>query len=166
LDLPSGGYLLATVHRASNTDDPANLRAIVSALSDAGEPVIFPVHPRTRKAMEAAGIAPGDNVRVVEPVSYLEMLNLEQHARKILTDSGGVQKEAFWFAVPCITLRDETEWVETVETGWNTLTGTDRARVTAAIAAPMPAGTPPQVYGDGKAAERIAGILKEEVRKT
>ncbi|MFL5734111.1 MAG: non-hydrolyzing UDP-N-acetylglucosamine 2-epimerase [Chloroflexia bacterium] len=156
------GYLLATVHRASNTDNPANLASILEALSASAEPVVFPVHPRTRKAMEAAGINAGANVLAIEPVSYLEMLTLEEHARKILTDSGGVQKEALWFRVPCITLRDETEWVETVECGWNTLVGTDRQRILAAIAAPNPPGPPPQIYGDGRAAERIAGILKEE----
>jgi len=120
------------------------------------------VHPRTRKAMEAAGVTPGDNLLAIEPVSYLEMLALEEHARKILTDSGGVQKEALWFRVPCITLREETEWVETLECGWNTLAGTDPARILAAISAPAPTGVPPQIYGDGHAAERIAGIVKEE----
>src|SRR5205814_10367189 len=107
LGLRSGEYLLVTVHRASNTDNLDNLRSIVSALSEAGERVVFPAHPRTRKAMEAAGIEPGDNVQTVEPVSYMEMLALEKHARKILTDSGGVQKEALWLGVPCITMRTE-----------------------------------------------------------
>ena len=162
LGVAPGRYLLATVHRASNTDNAANLTAIVSALSASGETVVFPVHPRTRKAMQAAGVRPGDNVVAVEPVSYLEMLTLEEHARKILTDSGGVQKEALWFRAPCVTLREETEWVETVEWGWNTLAGTDPERILAAIAAPTPAGDPPQIYGDGHAAERIANILKEE----
>lgn len=164
LGLTSGGYLLATVHRASNTDDTANLAAIVSALSAAGEPVVFPVHPRTRKAMQAAGIEPSSNVRAVDPVSYLEMLTLEEHAHKVLTDSGGVQKEAFWFRVPCITMRTETEWVETVECGWNTITGTDPQRILEAISAPRPQGNPPQVYGDGHAARRIVGILKEMLK--
>lgn len=159
LGVESGGYLLATVHRASNTDDPANLAAILSALSDCGETVIFPMHPRTRLAIEAAGIATGSNVRVIEPVSYIEMLALEKHARMILTDSGGVQKEALWLQVPCVTMRDETEWVETVELGWNTLTGTDPARILAAIAAPPPQNAPPPVYGDGHAAEKIARMM-------
>jgi UDP-N-acetylglucosamine 2-epimerase len=162
LGVVPGRYLLATVHRASNTDNASNLARIVAALSASGEPVVFPVHPRTRKAMEAAGVRPGGNVLAVEPVSYLEMLTLEEHARKILTDSGGVQKEALWFRVPCITLREETEWVETVECGWNTLVGTEPGRILAAISAPRPSGVPPQIYGDGHAAERIANILKEE----
>ena len=156
----AGEYLLVTVHRASNTDNLDNLRAIVSALSEAGEQVVFPAHPRTRKAMEDAGIEPGDDVQTIEPVSYMEMLALEKHTRKILTDSGGVQKEALWLGVPCITMRTETEWVETVECGWNTLTGTNPTRILAAIHAPRPADNPPQVYGDGRASERIAGLLK------
>lgn len=159
LGLQRGEYLLATVHRASNTDVPANLRSIVEALSETRETVVFPVHPRTRKAMEVAGVEPGENVRAIAPLSYLEMLALEMHARKILTDSGGVQKEALWFGVPCITMRDETEWVETVECGWNTLAGSDPARIVAAVKAPRPAGEPPRVYGDGDAAGKIAGIL-------
>jgi UDP-N-acetylglucosamine 2-epimerase len=159
LEVESGKYLLATVHRASNTDDPANLANIIGALSDSGEPVVFPAHPRTAKALQQAGVVPGPNVRQLGPVSYLEMLALEKHARKVLTDSGGVQKEAMWLAVPCITMRDETEWVETVELGWNTLTGTDHARILAAIHAPRLHSTPPDVYGDGHAAENIVNVL-------
>jgi UDP-GlcNAc3NAcA epimerase len=152
-------YLLATVHRASNTDDPANLAAIAAALSNAGETVVFPVHPRTRKAIATSGIVMSGNIMPVEPVSYLDMIALEQHARTILTDSGGVQKEALWLGVPCITLRDETEWVETVESGWNTLAGTDTARILAALRHPQPQGAPPQPYGDGHASERIVEVL-------
>jgi UDP-N-acetylglucosamine 2-epimerase len=162
LGVESGRYLLATMHRASNTDDPRNLANIVGALSDSGDPVVFPAHPRTRKAMEQAGITPGANVQQLAPISYLEMVALERHARKILTDSGGVQKEAMWMGVPCITMRDETEWVETVELGWNTLTGTDPARILAAIHAPRFHSTPPDVYGDGHAAENIANVLSAE----
>jgi UDP-N-acetylglucosamine 2-epimerase len=159
LGVEPGKYLLATVHRASNTDDPRNLASIMLALSRAGHTVVFPVHPRTRKAMREAGITPGSNVLAVDPVSYLEMLTLEKHARAILTDSGGVQKEAFWFGVPCITLREETEWVETVELGWNTLAGTDPDRILAALDKPKPLAPPPPVYGDGRASERIAAVL-------
>lgn len=162
LGVASGRYLLATVHRASNTDDPRNLQSIMAALTQSGEPVIFPVHPRTRKALQQAGIVPGDNVRPIDPVSYLEMVALEKHARKILTDSGGVQKEALWLGVPCITLRNETEWVETVEAGWNTLTGTDPAHILAAIHAPRQDSPTPKLYGNGHAAENIADILQRE----
>ncbi len=159
LGVQSNGYLLATVHRASNTDDPANLAAIISALSMAGQPVVFPIHPRTRKAIQEAGIVPGDNIIATEPVSYLEMLALERHASAILTDSGGVQKEALWLGVPCITLREETEWVETVECGWNTLAGTNPAQILAALSKPRPANTPPNLYGDGQASQAIANLL-------
>jgi UDP-GlcNAc3NAcA epimerase len=161
LGLAPGEYLLATVHRASNTDDPASLAAITAALSKSDETVVFPVHPRTRKAIATSGIVLGGNVMPIEPVSYLEMIALEKHARAILTDSGGVQKEALWLGVPCITLRDETEWVETVESGWNTLAGTDTARILAALRKPPPHGAPPQPYGDGRAAERIVEILRQ-----
>jgi UDP-GlcNAc3NAcA epimerase len=159
LALRPGEYLLATVHRASNTDDLANLSAIVSALNGIGEPIVFPVHPRTHKAMQAAGVELATNVMAIEPVSYLEMLALEKHARVILTDSGGVQKEAFWFGVPCVTLRGETEWVETVENGWNTLVGTDPERILNAVKKPRPSEEPPKLYGDGRAADRIASEL-------
>jgi UDP-N-acetylglucosamine 2-epimerase len=162
LGLTPGEYLLATVHRASNTDDPANLAAIIAALSASGETVVFPVHPRTRKAIATAGIVMGGNVMPIEPVSYLEMIALEQHARAILTDSGGVQKEALWLGVPCVTLRDETEWIETVESGWNTLAGTDTAHILAALRRPRPQGTPPQPYGDGHASELIVEILGQQ----
>jgi UDP-N-acetylglucosamine 2-epimerase len=159
-DLPDKGYLLVTVHRAANTDDPARLRAIVAALNALDEPVIFPVHPRTRAAL-AAGLPLRPHVRAIDPVGPLDMLRLEQGARLILTDSGGVQKEAYWLAVPCLTLRDETEWVETVAHGWNVLVGTDPARIIAAVATFAPPGTPPPLYGTGHAAEAIAAILEE-----
>lgn len=161
LGVEPGRYLLATVHRASNTDDPRALAGIMAALSACGEPVVFPVHPRTRKVLDMCGTKIGKNLLAIPPVSYLEMLALERQARKILTDSGGVQKEALWMGVPCITLRDETEWVETVECGWNTLVGTDEGRILAAIAAPRPGSGPPQPYGDGRAAERIADVMRE-----
>ena len=162
LGVSSGGYLLATAHRASNTDDPRNLAAILSALNASGEQVVFPVHPRTRKALQETGIVAGKNVMAIEPVSYLEMLALARHARAILTDSGGVQKEAFWLGVPCITLRDETEWVETVEFGWNTLAGTDPERILAALKLPKPTGVPPTIFGEGRAAEAIADVISKK----
>ena len=160
-DLPDKGYLLVTVHRAANTDDPARLRAIVTALNALDELVIFPVHPRTRAVLATAGLALRPHVRAIDPVGPLDMLRLEQGARLILTDSGGVQKEAYWLAVPCLTLRDETEWVETVAQGWNVLVGTDPARIAAAVATFAPPGSPPPLYGTGHAAEAIARILEE-----
>jgi UDP-GlcNAc3NAcA epimerase len=152
-------YLLATVHRASNTDDPERLREILSALEASGERVVFPAHPRTRKVLETGGMAVGGNISLSEPVSYMDMLALEKGARVVLTDSGGVQKEAFWLGVPCVTLRDETEWVETVELGWNTLAGTNQERILEALAQPVPSTAPPPVYGDGRASEKIASLL-------
>lgn len=113
--LSEKGYLLATIHDAKNTHDRNRLKAIFSALSNADEEVVFPIHPRTRRALESTdNISLSPNVQVIEPVGYLDMIRLEAEARMILTDSGGIQKEAYWLGVPCITLRDETEWVETV----------------------------------------------------
>jgi UDP-N-acetylglucosamine 2-epimerase len=164
LDLESGSYLLATVHRAGNTDNLQNLSSILEALSEVEEAVVFPAHPRTRRAMEGIGYAPSPHVHLLEPVGYLEMLKLEKNARLVLTDSGGVQKEAFFFGVPCVTLREETEWVETVEAGWNTLVGANKERILQAVHTFRPEGDQPQVFGDGKASEKIVRHL-ESVRR-
>ncbi|MDQ2914207.1 MAG: UDP-N-acetylglucosamine 2-epimerase (non-hydrolyzing) [Chloroflexota bacterium] len=161
LALGPGEYALATIHRAGNTDDPQRLSQILRCLEAAGVPVIFPVHPRTRTALEVIGAARPVNIRMLEPVSYVAMLRLERDARFILTDSGGVQREAFWLGVPCITLRDQTEWVETVSTGWNQLVGVDPGRVRAAVAKAKPTEQAPQCYGDGHAADRIAALFSE-----
>jgi UDP-N-acetylglucosamine 2-epimerase len=161
LGLAGRSYLLATVHRAANTDDPTRLRAIVTALNALAEVVIFPVHPRTRAALRALDVPLAPHVRVLDPLGPLDMLRLEQQARLILTDSGGVQKEAYWLAVPCITLREETEWTETVAQGWNCLAGADPARITAAVAGFAPQGAPPPLFGDGHTAEAITNILEE-----
>ncbi len=165
LGVQAGGYLLATVHRAANTDDPAKLRSIVAAFAQIGSPtrpVIFPVHPRTRKVMESLGIVGGAGVKLIAPVGYLAMLDLERNAAMIITDSGGVQKEAYFLAVPCLTLRDETEWVETVASGWNRLVGTDtEAIIAAAQSAQPPAAAPPPLFGDGQAGEKIAELISK-----
>jgi len=167
LGLMPKSYLLATVHRPYNTDDPARLQSILEAFIEIGEPVIFPVHPRTRKRI--AGLAgtlnlgpAAGNLRLIEPVGYLDMLMLEQHARMILTDSGGMQKEAYFFAVPCVTLRPETEWVETVEAGWNLVVDADRERILwAANGRCWPQEAPGPIFGDGRAAEKIAHGLSK-----
>ena len=117
--------MLATVHRSENTDDPARLSRILSAFNALDEPVVFPVHPRARKVIAEADCGSEPHVHLIDPVGYLEMVALSASARLVLTDSGGLQKEAYWLGVPCVTLRDETEWVETVEAGWNTLVGAD-----------------------------------------
>jgi UDP-N-acetylglucosamine 2-epimerase len=156
LDLRPGSYLLATVHRPANTDDQQNLSSILRALASTDEVVVFPAHPRASQAMERLGLEVSSNVRLLEPVSYLDMLALEKNARLILTDSGGVQKEAYFFGVPCLTLREETEWVETTEAGWNLLVGADEQRIVEAIHEFRPQGERPPLFGDGKASQRIA----------
>lgn len=162
-DVASGGYYLATIHRAENTDSFERLQSIVNGLADMRETVVLPVHPRTRKQLQAFGLydrlAAATAVRLIEPVSYLEMLLLEKHAKGIITDSGGVQKEAYFAGVPCFTLRDETEWTETLEYGWNRLVNPLRESVAAAIAAfERPAGKP-DVYGDGNSAGKIVETI-------
>lgn len=159
LELVPRSYLLATVHRPSNTDNKVHLVSILTALERVDEVVVFPAHPRTQKAIHALGITLNSRVRVVEPVSYLDMLVLEKNARLILTDSGGVQKEAYFFGVPCVTLRDETEWVETVNVGWNVLVGADPDRIEEAVKSFSPQRERPTVFGNGRASERIATIL-------
>lgn len=159
LGLVPGAYLLATIHRAGNTDVRENLSAIIAGLNAAGERVVFPLHPRTRHALAQWGIVPAENVLLIEPVGYLDMLALEKNARLILTDSGGVQKEAYWLGIPCITLREETEWVETVEAGWNILVGTSVERIVKAVHTFRPREERPALFGDGRAGEKIVEIL-------
>jgi UDP-GlcNAc3NAcA epimerase len=156
------GYVLATLHRAENVDDPSRLAAWLAALA-IDWPVILPLHPRTRSALAAAGLQLPGNVTAIDPVGYLEMVALELHATAIATDSGGVQKEAYLAGVPCITLRAETEWVETVAAGWNRVVGDDPSGLRAALgdAAFMDRSRPrPELYGDGRAAERIVDGLE------
>ena len=161
--LRAGAYYLATVHRAENTEEGGNLRQIFDALGALDRPVILPLHPRTEKRMAELGVAIGANVQVLAPQGYLDMLALQRGAACVLTDSGGIQKEAYYLRVPCVTLRTETEWVETVATGWNTLVGTDPERILAAVARRPAPGTPhPDLYGDGMTAGRIVEILSAE----
>ncbi len=162
LGLEPGAYLLATVHRPRNTDRLENLRAILSAFQASGEVVVFLAHPRTQKALRRVSLTVNSNVRIIEPVSYLDMLALEQKARLIVTDSGGVQKEAYFLGVPCVTLREDTEWPETVETGWNVIVGADRQKIVAAIRDFRPSSQRrPEIFGDGRAAARIARLLEK-----
>ncbi len=161
LRLDPGRYALATVHRAANTDDPARLADIFDALALLHERVVVPLHPRTRAALMGTDIEVEPPVLLVEPVGYLDMIALEANARVILTDSGGVQKEAYLLGVPCVTLRDETEWAETLAGRWNVLAGTDTHRIIEAARRPRPAGEPPAVFGDGHAAERMVAALEE-----
>jgi UDP-GlcNAc3NAcA epimerase len=157
----SGAFALATVHRAENTDDAERLRNTVLALEEIARtecPVVWPVHPRTRKRLADAGLAL-DAVTAIDPVSYVDMLLLESRARVVLTDSGGVQKEAYFFQVPCVTLREETEWQETLEHGCNVIAGADRAAIVAAVKAHRP-GPWTSHYGNGHAGESILDAIE------
>jgi UDP-N-acetylglucosamine 2-epimerase len=159
--LPEGGeegeYVLATAHRNYNTDSPERLGAVLDCLRAAERRVIFPMHPRTRKSIETWDLELPANVEVRDPQTYTEMLVLERGAVAIATDSGGVQREAYLWGVPCITMREETEWIETVSTGWNTLVGVDAEKFRAALATVSPEARPP-IFGNGNAAERIAEL--------
>ena len=160
LGLSVGNYLLATVHRANNTDVRGRLAAILAAFAQADEPVVFPIHPRTRKQIIIFDLDIPSNVRLIEPLSYFDSLVLQKYARLLLTDSGGMQKEAYCLGTPCVTLREQTEWVETVEVGWNVLVGADTQRIVEAIRSFEPPAERPLLYGDGRAAERIVSILE------
>jgi UDP-GlcNAc3NAcA epimerase len=155
LGLHQGDYLVVTAHRAGNVDRPDRLERLVALLEALPRPTVFPVHPRTRDRLEAAGLLDRlDGVTLVAPLGYLDFLELARHARAILTDSGGVQKEAYLLGVPCVTLRDTTEWVETVDSGWNVLVDLDRDAALAAVDRTPPAERP-ELYGGGHAAERV-----------
>jgi len=160
-----GEYVLATAHRNYNTDSPQRLGAVLACLESTERRVIFPLHPRTRKSIETWGLKTPANVELRNPATYTEMLTLERDAVAIATDSGGVQREAYLWGVPCITMREETEWVETVSTGWNTLVGVDVGKFRAAIAKPRPESRPP-IFGDGHAAERIAGLIVSHLERS
>lgn len=162
-DLQCTKYALATVHRAENTDDPDRLSAIFSALNTISKTtkVVLPLHPRTKKYITDLNLLQdiSNDIILTEPLSFLDMVRLEQSAKLILTDSGGVQKEAFFYNVPCITLRDETEWVETVDSGWNVLAGANFERIMSAFAGLKKPSGVVDVYGDGTASRKILDIL-------
>ncbi len=154
-------YILATIHRAENTDDSARLAGIVGAFADLQRTILLPLHPRTRNALARAGLTLPANVEACDPLGYLDMVGALRDADIVLTDSGGLQKEAYWLSVPCVTLRDETEWVETVEHGWNRLAGADRQQIVAAAHAARRLSAHPLLYGgDGRAAARITAELE------
>ncbi|GIK30319.1 MAG: UDP-N-acetylglucosamine 2-epimerase (non-hydrolyzing) [Chloroflexi bacterium] len=160
-------YALLTIHRPANTDDPDALAAILSGCGGLDLPVIFPVHPRTRVAMDRAGIALPENVRLINPLGYIDMLCLLEAAEVALTDSGGLQKEAYILKTPAVTIRTETEWVETVASGWNRLVAPDAQAIVSAVAeaAHNQPETHPDYYGDGNAAERIVAALEAFVEE-
>jgi UDP-N-acetylglucosamine 2-epimerase len=166
LGLQKGNYALATVHRAANTDNPSNLSSILTALGSLSMQVIFPVHPRTRKTIGQAGLTAPVNVKMIEPLGTFDFSMLEENADFILTDSGGIQKEAYVLGVRCITMREETEWVETVEAGWNKVVGADEGAIREAFEHWRPAGERPALYGDGDAAGEIYEILSKALEST
>lgn len=158
--LVQGGYLLATIHRAENTDDPDRLGGILRAFGAINRRILLPLHPRTGKAIERSGLVVPPNICLAGPLGYLDLVRALRDADAVMTDSGGLQKEAYWLGTPCITLRGETEWVETVEGGWNRLVGADEERIVfAASNLSRPATRLPLYGGDGRAAERIRDIL-------
>lgn len=150
-------FILLTIHRQENTDNIARLSSIVEAINAlSSESFVFPVHPRTRKILAANSLRFGAHVKLIDPIGYFEMLSYEENCKCVLTDSGGVQKEAFFFEKSCVTMRDSTEWVELVQSGWNTLTGADTERIVAAVKGISRPKTVPPLYGDGKCARLIA----------
>ena len=160
-----GGYALCTAHRAGTVDDPARLAAFVELVTALPLPVVLPLHPRTRARLDAAGLAgalAAGDVRVLPPLGMLDFTTLLVHASRVLTDSGGVQKEAYLAGVPCLTLRSRTEWTETVDTGWNTLVDLNRGATLAALEVPPPAERP-ELYGDGNAGARVVAAIEREV---
>lgn len=158
-ELSKQEYLLVTLHRSENTSEVTRMSSILSAFNSLDEPVVFPVHPRTRKIITEMGFQPKPHVRLIDPAGYLDMVALLGSARLILTDSGGLQKEAYWLGVPCLTLRNETEWVETVDAGWNILVGSDRNKIVAAVNSFSPPDLHPGLYGDGAAAIKCVDLL-------
>lgn len=162
LGLESGRYLLATAHRAENTDQLSRLEGIMTALvslAGSGLTVIFPVHPRTRKQLNRLSLNYPDRLHLIDPLPYLDMVLLEAHARLIATDSGGIQKEAYWLGVPCLTLRDETEWIETVKSGWNRLVGTLPHHIVAAVQEASAGRGNAWIWKRGQASRSIAHMV-------
>ena len=160
LNIKPKTYLYSTVHRAENTDKKKNLKNILRAFKESGEHIIFPIHPRTKKMLKQFKISIPNNVAIIDPVGYLDNLQLISKSKKVLTDSGGIQKEAYILKVPCITLRNETEWVETVEDGWNITVGAIPEKIISAINNFSPNSKQLNYFVRGSASERITEILK------
>lgn len=160
MDLRKGSYLVLTAHRSENIDDPGRFASILRALNSIEQLVIFPVHPRSRKVLAAMGFQPKPHLKLIDPLGYVDMVGLVSSARLVLTDSGGLQKEAYWLAVPCLTMRNETEWVETVAAGWNLLVGTESETIVNAVKTFSPPTPRPALYGDGAAAEKCVNLLR------
>jgi UDP-N-acetylglucosamine 2-epimerase (non-hydrolysing) len=166
LNIQKKKYDLCTLHRAENTDSENRLKTVVETLVESQEVIVFPIHPRTRKSLKKYGLmknlTSATNIISIEPVGFLHMIQLEKNAGKIITDSGGVQKEAYFYRVPCITVREETEWIETVEDGWNILVGTDKEKIRTAIKTFAPKSEQRSLFGKGDAAEKIRDIIQDQ----
>lgn len=160
LQLTAGAYALLTIHRAENTEQPERLKAILDGVAASEMLAVLPIHPRTRNVIGDVAA----NVKVVDPVGYLEMLVLEKNAAVIVTDSGGVQKEAFFAGRPCVTVRDTTEWTETVDAGWNVLVGSDSRDIARAMRDFRPTSARPHLFGTGDAAKRVVEALSARIR--
>jgi len=162
--LVRGEYVLATIHRQENADSQARMKSIVDAILSHRGTVVLPLHPRTAKNLRAwnmfSGLESAKRVQILPPLNFMAFAALERYARVIMTDSGGVQKEAYFFGVPCVTIREETEWEETVAEGWNTLVGTDTAKILDALAFPRPGGPRKTSYGDVDVAKRIVKCIE------
>lgn len=167
LKLEPKQYLVATIHRAENTDTKQRLTRIVQAMRKINEIVVFPAHPRTRKSLRKFNlrdrIRASSNVKLIEPLGYLDFINLERNASKIITDSGGVQKEAYLLGIPCITLRDRTEWIETVREGWNILVDVNVDAIVGAVQKFNPEKPRKPIFGEGKASEKIVDTLRNNL---
>jgi UDP-GlcNAc3NAcA epimerase len=161
LRLSQNGFALLTLHRAGNVDDIEKLKSVVHALGEIKKKIVFPVHPRTKKMLDQHMVKLPSNVQVIQPVGYLDMLILQSNAECILTDSGGVQKEGYLMGIRCITLRDETEWVETVQSGWNFLVGVNSNTIVERFNNFKPPHEHPQLYGDGHASEKIVQVIRQ-----
>lgn len=161
LNLKDKEFILTTIHRAENTNNISRLKNIIEALNASEKTIVLPLHPRTKKYMSDYNLEFGDNIIVIDPIGYLDMLALESKCVKIITDSGGVQKEAFFMKKPCITMRDETEWVETVENDWNRIVGTDKEKILDAIVNFIPSQRQMDIFGDGKSSEKICSIIEK-----
>lgn len=159
LQLQPKSYNLVTIHRASNTDNVNNLRSLFTTLAKLDQLFVFPMHPRTRGIVNKMRLQIPSNIHAIDPVGYYDILELESNANAILTDSGGIQKEAYWAGVRCITLREETEWVETVEAGWNRIVGINQDLIIDAVLNWFPKGERPNIYGDGHASDKISDLL-------
>jgi UDP-N-acetylglucosamine 2-epimerase (non-hydrolysing) len=155
-------FILSTVHRAANTDDQNTLESIIGGLSATPLPVVLPLHPRTKRRLEEYGLRgwATDELEVIDPVGYIDFVRLVDDAERVATDSGGVQKEAFYLDTPCVTMRDETEWRETTECGWNRMVGSDSAKIREALTADDWPESKPDLYGNGQASQRVIEVLE------